>query len=166
MIELRVAEQYAKENNLWLPMSSVFDLGVPGPSGHENDTFVSNDIIYKMNNLLNSGSILRLFEKVAMHNDLFYDTAYVFHAFTGFDGRSVMPIFQQRLVKNARPAMKIEIDTYMAALGFHKIDNEGRFANDRYEAWDLLPRNVLRDVEGDLFVVDAEIKLINGSTEY
>lgn len=77
-----------------------------------------------------------------------------------------MPIFQQRLVKDARPAMKIEIDTYMAALGFHKVNNEGRFANDRYEVWDLLPRNVLRDAEGDLFVVDAEIKLINGSTEY
>lgn len=166
LTEQRVAEQYAKENNLWLPLSSVFDLGVPGPSGHENDTFVSNDIIYKMNNLLNSGSILRLFEKVAMHNDLFYDTAYAFHSFTGFDGRNVMPIFQQRLVKDARPAMKIEIDTYMAALGFHKVNNEGRYSNYRYEVWDLLPRNVLRDAEGDLFVVDAEIKLINGSTEY
>ena len=56
-IEQRVAEQYAKENDIWLPMSDVFDLGVPGPSGNENDTYVSNDIIYKVNNLLNSGSI-------------------------------------------------------------------------------------------------------------
>ena len=48
-IEQRVAEQYAKENGMWLPMSDVFDLGVPGPSGNENDTYVSNDIIYKVN---------------------------------------------------------------------------------------------------------------------
>ena len=37
-IERRVAEQYAKNNGMWLPMSSVFELGVPGPCGNENDT--------------------------------------------------------------------------------------------------------------------------------
>ena len=158
-IEQRVAEQYAKENDIWLPMSDVFDLGVPGPSGNENDTYVSNDIIYKVNNLLNSGSILKLLEKIAMHNDLFYDTAYSLYAFTGFDGRTVMPILQQRLIKKAKPATPIEIDTYMAALGFYKIDCEGHFSNERYEVWDLVPRNVLKDAEGDLFVIDAEIRL-------
>lgn len=158
-IEQHVAEQYAKENDIWLPMSDVFDLGVPGPSGNENDTYVSNDIIYKVNNLLNSGSILKLLEKIAMHNDLFYDTAYSLYAFTGFDGRTVMPILQQRLIKKAKPATSIEIDTYMAALGFYKIDCKGHFSNERYEVWDLVPRNVLKDAEGDLFVIDAEIRL-------
>lgn len=141
-------------------MSDVFDLGIPGPSGNENDTYVSNDIIYKVNNLLNSGNISRLLEKIAMHNDLFYDTAYSFYAFTGFDGRSVMPILTQRLVKDAIPATNIEIATYMAALGFSKVNNEGRFTNAKYEVWDLVPRNVLRDDTGDIFVVDAEIKLL------
>ena len=56
--EQRVAEQYAKENGLWVPMHEVFDLGVPGPSGNENDTYVSNDIVYKVNNLLNISKIL------------------------------------------------------------------------------------------------------------
>ena len=63
-VEQRVAEQYAKDNGMWLPISDVFDLGVPGPSGNENDTYVSNDIIYKVNNLLNTGSILRLLNRV------------------------------------------------------------------------------------------------------
>ena len=52
------------------------------------------------------------------------------------------------------------IDTYMAALGFVKTSEEGRFTNGEYEAWDLLPRNVLVDSEGDIFVVDAEIKKV------
>ena len=52
------------------------------------------------------------------------------------------------------------MDTYMAALGFEKGYEEGRFSNGDYEAWDLLPRNVLVDSEGDIFVVDAEIKQI------
>ena len=156
-IEQRVAEQYAKENGIWIPMSDVFDLGVPGPSGNENDTYVSNNIIYKVNNLLNTGSILRLLDKIMWHNDLFYDTAYTLHAFTGFDGRTVMPVLQQRLVKDADPAKPIEIDTYMAAIGFEKLNNEGRYANAVYEVWDLVPRNVLKDKDGDIFIIDAEI---------
>ena len=36
-VEQRVAEQYAKDNGIWLPMSDVFNIGVPGPSGNEND---------------------------------------------------------------------------------------------------------------------------------
>ena len=42
-VEQRVAEQYAKDNGMWLSISDVFDLGVPGPSGNENDTYVSNE---------------------------------------------------------------------------------------------------------------------------
>ena len=157
-IEQRVAEQYAKENGIWLSIDKVFDLGTPGPCGNENDTYVKDDMIYKVNNLLNCGSILRLFDKLLWHNDLFYDTAYSFYAFTGFDGRTVMPVFVQRLVKNAQPATPIEIETYMAAIGFTKKNNEGRFANSMYEVWDLVPRNVLKDNDGDIYVVDAEIK--------
>ena len=70
--EQRVAETFAKEKGLWFPMDKVFELGTPGPSGNENDTYVSDDIIYKVNNLLNNGSILRLFDKVKMHNEIFY----------------------------------------------------------------------------------------------
>ena len=53
------------------------------------------------------------------------------------------------------------IDTYMAALGFEKTAEDGRFRNSQYEVWDIVPRNVLVDAEGDIFVVDAEIKHID-----
>ena len=157
-VEQRVAELYAKESGMWLPMDKVFELGVPGPSGNENDTYVKDNIIYKVNNLLNSGSILCLFDKLLWHNELFYETSYSFYGFTGFDGRTIMPIFQQRLIKDAQPATPIEIETYMAALGFTRKNNEGRFANEVYEVWDLVPRNILKDKDGDMYVVDAEIK--------
>ena len=156
-VEQRVAEQYAKGNGIWLPFGEVFDLGAPGPSGNENDTYVSNNIIYKVNNLLNSGSILRLLEKISAHNILFPNTYYSLYGFTGFDGRTIMPVLQQLLVEDAVPATSIEIDTYMAALGFVKMNNEGRFSNSDYEIWDVVPRNVLRDKDGDMYVVDAEI---------
>ena len=141
-------------------MHEVFSLGIPGPSGNENDTYVSNDIVYKVNNLLNSGSIINQLEKISWHNILFYDTFYSLYGFTGFDGRTIMPIFQQNLVKDAALATSIEIDTYMAAIGFTKLNNEGRYANAEFEVWDLVPRNVLKDRGGDIYVVDAEIKIL------
>ena len=159
-VEQRVAEKMAKANGYWIPMMDIFDLGVPGPSGNENDTYVAEKVIYKVNNLLNSGSIVALLHKILMHNTIFPDTAYAFYCFAGFDGRTVQPVIAQPRVANARPATQIMIDTYMAALGFEQTSSEGRFSNKTYEVWNLVPRNVLVDVEGDIFVVDAEIKYI------
>lgn len=96
-----------------------------------------------------------------MHNTLFPDTAYSFYGFAGFDGRTIQPVIVQPRIANAHPATKIMIDTYMAALGFEKTAQEGRYRNDQYEVWDVVPRNVLADDEGDIFVVDAEIKHID-----
>ena len=158
--EQRAAEQMAKEHGFWIPMMEVFDLGVPGPSGNENDTYVATDAIYKVNNLLNSGSIVALLRKILMHNQIFPDTAYCFYGFAGFDGRTVQPVIRQPRVEDAHPATMVMIETYMAALGFEKTTNEGRFTNGRYEVWDVVPRNALVDAEGDIFVVDAEIKEI------
>jgi len=156
-IEQRAAEKYAKNSDLWLPMSDIDSLGVPGPSGNENDLYVSNDIVFKVNNLLNSGSIQHYLDRLTWHNNLFYDTAYTFYGFTGFDGRTVMPVVQQRLIKNANPATSIEIDTYMSAVGFTKTGT-GRYENQDYNVWDLLPRNVLKDSDGDIYIIDAEIR--------
>ena len=52
----------------------------------------------------------------------------------------------------------VMIDTYMSALGFTKENDEGRYSNGTYLVWDVLPRNVLVDADGDMYVVDAEIK--------
>jgi hypothetical protein len=45
----------------------------------------------------------------------------------------------------------------MAALGFDTTDKKGCYVNSMYKVWDVLPRNVLKDNEGDMFVIDAEI---------
>ncbi len=158
--EQRVAETFAKATGCWIPMEKVTDLGEPGPSGNENDTYVAQDCIYKVNNLFNSGSIVKLLRKIWMHNQIFPDTAYSFFGFTGFEGRTIMPIITQPRVSNAHPATSIMIDTYMVALGFEKLSKEGNYSNQLYKVWDVVPRNVLVDSDGDIFVVDAEVSRI------
>ena len=39
-VEQRVAEHYAKEHGLWIPIDELDKLGIPGPTGNENDTYV------------------------------------------------------------------------------------------------------------------------------
>ena len=138
----------------------MFDLGVPGPSGNENDTYVSDNTIFKVNNLFNSGSIVKLLEKILLHNIIFPNTSYKFYAFTGYDGRTIMPVLQQDRISDAHPANQEMIDTYMTALGFSKQSTTGKYANESFIVWDIVPRNVLVDEDGDLYVVDAEIKVI------
>ena len=71
-----------------------------------------------------------------------------------------MPIFSQNFIKNSSPATQIEITTYMAALGFDSTEKKGCYTNPKYKVWDVLPRNVLKDNDGDIFVIDAEIELL------
>jgi len=158
--EQRQAETWAKANGHWIPMANVFDLGRPGPSGSESDTYLSLDgYVYKQNNLLHSnGSIVEALIKFILHNIIYPDTSYSFVGFTGFNGRSIYPIVRQNFVENSRPATQNEIDCYMAALGFEKL-GVGTFCNKQFYVSDLLPKNALRDDSGDIFIIDAEIRL-------
>lgn len=156
--EQREAERWAVKNGLWIPFGDIFDLGLPGPSGSESDTYLSqNGYIYKQNNLLHSfGSIVDALLRFVLHNILFPDTAYSFVGFTGFSGRSVYPVVKQCYIEGGRPATQNEIDCYMAALGFDKI-GVGEFENGKFHVSDLLPKNALKDDTGDVYIIDAEI---------
>ena len=118
---------------------------------------------YLFNNLLGNkeiiSEILYDFENNEKLGFIFPETFYYFVGFAGYDGRSVMPILQQDLIKQATPATSIEIDTYMSAIGFTKSDNDGKYYNDSFIVWDVVPRNVLKDKDGDIYVIDAEISL-------
>ena len=59
------------------------------------------------------------------------------------------------LVLLAKPATQVMIDTYMSALDFTKENDEGRYSNSSYVLWEVVPRNVLADADGDMYVIDA-----------
>ncbi|MBE6337006.1 MAG: hypothetical protein E7066_10100, partial [Lentimicrobiaceae bacterium] len=103
--EVKEAESYAKENGIWIPFNDVFNLGRPGKSGNENDTYFSPEgYVYKVNNLINSGDIASLLERLLLHNQVFPETAYELVGFTGFEGRNVYPIVKQSAVNNPTEA--------------------------------------------------------------
>lgn len=157
-LEQRTTESYAKENGVWIPMADTFNWS-PLPSGNENNVYLNTDngYVYKVNNLLNSRSILPLLERIALHNQIFPESQYELVGFTGFDGGSVYPVLRQRYVQNATFATPEGIDSYMRSLGFSRT-GEAAYSNGGVTISDLYPRNVLKDADGDLYVVDADFK--------
>lgn len=158
-IEARAAEVYAKEKGIWIPMQEIFSLGEPAPSGNENDVYFNSqdNSVYKVNNLMNSGNITSLLERIKLHNQYFPDTRYELVGFSGFGGRDIYPVLQQRYIENATFATPKEIENYMEALGFERI-GDAEYSNGNVVISDLRPRNVLKDGDGDIYVVDAEFK--------
>ena len=159
-IENRVTREYAQENGLWIPFNDVFKLGRPSKSGNEHDTYVDteNRVIYKVNNRMNTPSIVDLLNRMALHNKYFPESKYSLVGFTAIsENGDVWPVFAQDYVPGARVATNEEIDAYMGALGFAPV-GEGRYSNGEIVAKDLRPRNVLVDADGDVYVVDAEFE--------
>lgn len=153
------AEQYALDHGLWVDDDS--ELGLMGPSGDENYCYYNKDgsIVYKVNMLTHSGErIFSVFEKVIIHNQIFPETRYSFVGFTNMGyTRSAFPIFSQYYVQNAENASFDEIARHMTSLGFSPTqEKRGGWQNGKYLVWDLLPKNVLRDADGDIYVIDAE----------
>ena len=69
-----------------------------------------------------------------------------------------MPIIRQSLIKDSTSATNIEIETYMAAIGFMKARTDGCFENPQSLVWDIVPRNVLKDKDRNIYIIDVEIK--------
>lgn len=160
-IDKEAAESLAKEMGLWIDFSEVFELGIPAPSGMENEVYLSRDenTLYKVNNLMLSHSVSDLLSRVMLHNAFFPQTRYDLYGFTGFGRGSVYPILSQQYIKQVTYATPEEIDSYMQKMGFHNV-GEARYANQVVVISDLRPRNVLKNSEGDIWVVDADFKVL------
>ena len=154
-IERQVAFDMAKEYNLWI--DDIYSLGKFFESGHENTIILDeiNGFVYKGNNLQNTfGNISTLFETVEVHNILFPETQYEIIGFTGSENIEV--VLKQPFVDNVEHATYQKIAKYMKSLGFKQINNH-TFENSDYVVSDLHPRNVLKNSDEIMFVIDNRI---------
>lgn len=160
-LESWIALDYAKENGLWI--KDIYALGVPFSSGNENTNVLNadNGVVYKSNNLMNSITISELLKRTQFHNQLFPSTKLELVGFTGIDNGENRPplvevLLKQQLFDDTELATPNEITNYMKLLGFKQIGKTS-FTNGQYTVSDLYPRNVLKDTNGNLYVIDTEI---------
>ncbi len=159
-IENSYVLDFAKANNLWV--DDIYTLGNPtGLKGNESTILVDPllNFVIKVNDLSNVKFLIsNLLNQVKSHNQLFPETRYDLVVFTGFDnGKNRAPyievILRQDLVKEAIQASTQEIIDFMESLNFVRITDTS-FSNSEYTVSDLYPRNVLKDNNGIIYVVD------------
>lgn len=161
----KVARAFAKKKGRWVPLASLTELGAPFPSGMENDVYYNDreGSVYKVNNLsLHRNNILSILERIDLHNQLFPNTEYSLFGFAGFENGTVYPILKQDFVPNADFATPEEIDGYMHSMGFENSEREAEYSNGKYVVSDLRPRNVLKSLSGNFYVIDAWVELNSG----
>ena len=88
--EALIAEDLARTEGMWMDFSEIANLGTPFPNGVENDVYLNSNgnLIYKVNNLMTSKTLLALFDRLILHNSLFPQTGYKLKGFTGFSTSS------------------------------------------------------------------------------
>lgn len=158
--EKRIALDFAKEHHVWI--TNLYSLGLPLSGGGNENTLAINletGALYKSNNLFNSNFLIsNLLDQIKIHNSLFPETKYEFIGFTGIDhGENKTPyievVLKQEYIPDLTQASPKEINIYMKSLGFDKIDDT-TFVNENHKISDLYPRNVLKDKNGTIYVVD------------
>jgi len=170
-LEKFITLDYAKKNNLWIV--DFYTLGEKNlVGGHEHTLILNfqNKIIYKSNNLINSKYLItNVLEKVKVHNILFPETNYRIVGFTGIDnGKLRTPhievVLKQTYIPELTKAEPPEIKLFMESLGFTQTTPES-YVNEKFLVFDLFPRNVLKNRQGNLYVVDAEFRYIKNLEE-
>lgn len=164
-LDNEISYKYAIETNTWI--DDLYSLGNWFIGGNENTNAVNErkQMMYKSNNLMNTLSLKNFLKKITLHNSIFSDTCYEFVGFTGLKNNGVgrhyvEPIYKQHFIRDAELASSIEISNYMKLIGFKQTD-EFKFVNEMIEVSDVRPRNVLKDKNGEIYIIDAEFKILN-----
>ena len=69
--EAPIAEAMARSKGMWVDLSEISCLGTPFPSGVENDVYLNphGNVIYKVNNLMTSKTLLSHFFRIILIKD-------------------------------------------------------------------------------------------------
>lgn len=155
------ARTFAKANGLWIPYSDIME-HTPFQSGNESDNYIDEEhgLLYKVNNLMHSkGSLADNFVRVKLYNELFPETKLTFVGLTSISEKgAVYPVYTQEFVNDATFASEDEIRQYMHERGFEPTRKEAAYSNGEYTVSDLRPRNVLKDANGRICVIDADVE--------
>ena len=162
---LDTVEQLAKEWGVWIDNLSSIATDEIG-YGHENTVFRSKDgnSVIKFNNLkyvTDEISIIKFIERINSHNEFSIEAPYTLLGFTKNKEGKVGLVMQQPYIKMAMEADSYSIENYLKARGFKNeyLSTGGRkgWTNGVFEFNDAVPRNVLMDIQGNLYFIDLQI---------
>ena len=162
-LESQLAFEFAKKSNLWIESIDSLPMPIKG-GGNENSLYYDekNGIIYKSNNLFNNDfSIINYLTYILNHNKLFKNTQYKFEGFIGFSNNYennkkaipyIEPVVSQKFIIGSNASIE-DIEEYMKKINFEKV-NDFAYKNENFIVSDLRPRNVIKDENGNIYIID------------
>ena len=158
-------EQLAKEQGCWIENISSLATTEIG-RGHENIVFLSKDgnNVLKFNNLIyvyNKDSLVKFIERLNSHNEFCLNAPYAILGFTRDPEGRIGLVMSQPYIKMAMEADSYTIESYLKKQGFRyeslSVENKKGWTNSMFEFSDAVPRNVLMDIQGNLYFIDLQI---------
>lgn len=158
-------EYLAKEQGCWIENLSSLATTEIG-RGHENIVFRSTDgnNVLKFNNLIyiyDKDSLIKFIDRLNSHNEFSLEAPYTILGFTkNPEGRAGL-VMSQPYIKMAMEADTYTIENYLKRQGFRyeklSVENKKGWTNGTFEFSDAVPRNVLMDIQGNLYFIDLQI---------
>ena len=145
-------------------VSDFSDGKEPIGSGTDSDVYLSKDgkSVIKVSKGKPYGKRFRPdVDNVALFNTVFPGSRYTIEGYGEIDGKFVR-FLEQPIVDftNSTPLTEGERVAYMEKLGFKPINKENTaFSNGEIIASDLQKSNIVKDEQGNIMVIDADMKL-------
>ena len=169
-------EKWAKAAGKWHESIADFtDNTTPVKSGTDSDVYLSNDgktVIKASKGKFDNRKFPSDVDQVALFNYVFPHSAYRILGYGRMNGRFVK-FLQQDFVdfSTSTPLTAEERVEFMHKIGFEPRNEEKTvFSNGKIVVSDLQKSNIVRDADGNVRVIDADVKLhtkdIGGKYEY
>lgn len=127
--------------------------------GQENDVYLSDNRVFKRNNLSFHLSCADFFDRLALHNLIFPGAPLSFEGFVERQN-GLWPVMSQPAVRARRGAPRAEVEVFMQRLGFKRIRHDDYRHPEGILVEDLHDENVFIDEDGEVVVIDPVIYLI------
>lgn len=126
--------------------------------GQENDVYLSDNRVFKRNNLSFHLSYADFFDRLALHNLIFPGAPLSFEGFVERQN-GLWPVMSQPAVRARRGAPRAEVEVFMQRLGFKRIRHDDYRHPEGILVEDLHDENVFIDEDGEVVVIDPVIYL-------
>ena len=160
-------ESAAKENGAWVESPKEI-VTQKISEGQEQIVMLSKDgnNVIKFNSLKGVNTeedLIRFIDRINSHNEFAPNAPYSILGFTKDKNGNVGILLQQPYIKGATEADSYAIETFFEKAGYHKakiFTGHTGWTNGIYEIGDAVPRNVLMDVQGNLYFIDSNLNNI------
>lgn len=158
-------KNYAQEKGVWIEDK----FGEPDTNGVEQDVYSNeNGTVTKVNPNLTHDSWNEFFDRIAIHNALFPETAYTLKGFTEHNDLFSAVLNQNEIQKDGRVSFN-DVKNELLKMGFEpigkskKLTSETTFVNKEtgVELSDLHGENVIKGTDDKIYFIDPIIKKQN-----